>query len=150
MAQLSTGARRLGPALLGPALAITVGLALCACGSASSGSSGGSALASAQAPAMLVQCGFDRGTVSPGGMQPWYSQGQILPQAGPRAGHHRAQFMAWWSAHSSAPVSGKTLAAWRTWAVAHDRLPPTVCGSFAPAASLRAQIFPGESNPWKS
>ena len=47
-------------------------------------------------------------------------------------------------------VAGKTLAQWRTWAAAHDQLPQSQCGSFATGSALHAQIFPGQSDPWKS
>jgi hypothetical protein len=138
--------------LAGAAIVTVAGLALCSCGSTrpAAAGQGGSAQRYAEAPAMLVQCGFDRGTVSPGGLQPWYRQGHVLPLAGGNAGQHSAQFMAWWTAHAAETVSGKTLTAWRRWAASRDQLPPAICGSFATAASLHAQIFPGQPNPWKA
>ncbi|HEY7145972.1 MAG TPA: hypothetical protein VH637_17170 [Streptosporangiaceae bacterium] len=123
------------------------------CGSAAAGQQAASGYAAryAEAPPMLVQCGFDRGAVRPGGPQPWYHLGQVLAFTGPHAGRHRAQFSSWWAASGAAQaVAGKTLAAWRTWAARHGRLPGAVCGSFAPAASLHRQIFPGQPSPWRS
>ena len=146
MAGLSAAVRRLGPA----AAVVCAVVGLCSCGSGNAAttghSAGGYALRYAQAPAMLVQCGFDRGVVSPGGPQPWYRLGTVLPQTA----EHRAEFATWWKGHSSATVAGRSLADWRQWAAGRGKLPPMLCGAFAPAAALHKQIYPGEPNPWRS
>jgi hypothetical protein len=138
-----------------PALAASCAAAIVAagCGSPAAGhaASGGYARRYAEAPPMLVQCGFDRGAVSPHGPQPWYHLGQILPFSGQGASQHRAQFSSWWATYGAADtVAGQTLAGWRTWAARHGQLPRALCGSFAPAAALHQQIFPGQPSPWKS
>jgi hypothetical protein len=128
------------------------GLAVCACGSARPAarhSAGGFARRYAEAPAMLVQCGFDRGVVSPGGTQPWYRLGTVLPQSGDQAGQHAAEFAAWWRSHSATTVAGRTLSSWQRWAAQHDKLPAGLCGAFAPTRALHAQIFPGQPSPWR-
>jgi hypothetical protein len=99
---------------------------------------------------MLVQCGFDRGSVSPHGTRPWYQLGQVLPFTGSYADGHRAEFGTWWDSYRNTTVAGKSLALWRTWAAGHDQLPPSLCGSFATGSGLHAQIFPGEADPWRS
>jgi hypothetical protein len=149
--RIATGARRASPTAAALAATLGAGLTLSACGSAGPASAaGGYALRFAQAPAMLVQCGFDRGVVSPDGTHPWYLQGQVLAFSGSQGAGHRAEFGAWWAAHSNVAVTGKSLAAWRKWAAEHDQLPPALCGSFTTIASLHAQIYPGQQDPWKT
>lgn len=150
MAGLTAALHGLRPAAALAGACACACVAVSACGSArpadGQGAATGFARRYAEAPAMLVQCGFDRGVVSPGGTQPWYRLGTVLPQTAPR----RAEFAVWWKGHSSATVAGRTLSDWRQWAAGHDKLPAELCGSFAPAAALHKQIYPGEPNPWRS
>ena len=67
----------------------------------------GYALRYAQAPPMLVQCGFDRGSVSPHGTQPWYQLGKVLPFSGRGADGHRAEFGHWWDSYGGTTVDRK-------------------------------------------
>jgi hypothetical protein len=96
---------------------------------------------------MLVQCGLTQGAITAPSGQPWFAGGKVLPLAGSGAGDRAAQFSTWWDANKDTVVSGRSLADWVDSAAQADRLPTAVCGS-ASAASLMAQIYPGQSSPW--
>ena len=93
------------------------------------------------APALLVQCGLNSGTIKPQTGQPWYSDGKVLPLSGPGAGSRGAEF-------SGTVIAGKSLSDWQLWAAQHDALPAQVCGTSVSASGLQAKIDPGQPNPW--
>lgn len=110
--------------------------------------SGSAGLRYGDAPALLIQCGLDHGTIKPPAGQPWYSAGKVLPLSGPGSDGRGAELSTWWDAHSSTIVGGKPLSYWQLWAAQHDALPPQVCGTSVSAAALQATIAPGRPDPW--
>lgn len=118
--------------------------------SAASGAGGSVADRYGEAPALLAQCGISNGTIKPPTGQPWYRDGKVLPLSGSAAaGQHDAELSSWWDSSKESHIGGRTLSDWSEWAASNDRLPTAVCGSGASASSLAAQIYPGQSNPWR-
>jgi hypothetical protein len=137
--------------------AAVAGLAVLAliagCSSSSSGSSGKlEAERQADAPALLVECVIERGSVLGAFTQSmagasWISTDQvaITPANAP-------EFNTWYQAHDSTAVAGKSLAAWQQWSAQNDKLPAGVCGPYASDPSvLQDKVFSGDSaagDPW--
>ena len=136
---------------------ITVLAALAGCTSSSStGSSGSSgqleAERQADAPAILVECVIERGSVLGSFTQsmlraPWISHDRVvITQA------NAPEFAAWYQAHDSVTVAGKSLAAWQQWSAQNDKLPVAVCGPDATSPSgMQHEVFSGDpaaGNPW--
>jgi hypothetical protein len=121
--------------------------------SSSSGSSGKlEAERLADAPAILVECVIERGSVLgafTGSMTraPWISADRVaITQANASA------FDAWYQAHDSVKVAGKSLSAWQQWSAQNDKLPADVCGPDASDPSaMQHEVFSGDpatGNPW--
>lgn len=131
-------------------LAMLAAIAGC---SSSSGSSGKlEAERQADAPAILVECVIERGSVLGSFTQsmaraPWISADQVaITQAS------APQFDAWYRAHDSVAVAGKSLSAWQQWSAQNNKLPAAVCGPDASDPSaMQHEVFSGDSaagNPW--
>jgi hypothetical protein len=121
--------------------------------SSSSGSSGKlEAERQADAPAILVECVIDRGLVLGSFTRsmvraPWISADRVaITQANASA------FDAWYQAHDSVKVAGKSLSAWQQWSAQNDKLPADVCGPDASDPSaMQHEVFSGDpaaGNPW--
>lgn len=137
-------------------LAAVAGLAVLAAIAGCSSSSGSSGKLEAErladAPAILVECDIDRGLVLgslTGSMDgaTWISEDQVaITQA------NEPSFEAWYRAHDSTVVAGKSLAAWQQWSAQNDTLPAAVCGPDASDPSaLQQEVFSGDpaaGNPW--
>lgn len=134
-------------------LAVLAALAGCASSSGSSGSSGKlEAERRADAPAILVECVIERGSVLGSFTQsmvraPWISADQVaITQANASA------FDAWYRAHDSVVVAGKSLSAWQQWSAQNDKLPTAVCGPDATDPSaMQHEVFSGDpaaGDPW--
>jgi hypothetical protein len=80
---------------------------------------------------------------------PWISADHVvITQA------NASEFNAWYQAHDSVVVAGKSLSAWQQWSAKDDKLPAAVCGpdSTDPSA-MQHEVFSGDSaagNPWAS
>jgi hypothetical protein len=131
-------------------LAVLAAIAGC---SSSSGSSGKlEAERQADAPAILVECVIERGSVLGSFTQsmvraPWISADRVaITQANASA------FDAWYGAHDSVMVAGKSLSAWQQWSAQNDKLPAAVCGPDASDPSaMQHEVFSGDpaaGNPW--
>lgn len=126
--------------------------ALAGCSSSSSSSDRLEAERQADAPAILVECDIERGEVLGSFTQsmrgaPWISQDHVaITQANVSA------FNAWYQAHDSVVVRGKSLADWQQWSAKNDKLPAAVCGPDASDPSaLQHRVFSGDpaaGNPW--
>jgi hypothetical protein len=135
------------------AAGVLFGCAVTACSSAPPTPTSHSAgqFRSSDAPALLVQCMIEQGTLgrtdsvfsgSPG----WLRDGNIVITPGTAA-----QFTTWYQANDQISVGGKTLTQWTQWAAANDKLPPAVCGSSVSARTLQKQVFgkdPAAGDPW--
>jgi hypothetical protein len=132
------------------ALAVLAAVAGCASSSGSSGKL--EAERQADAPALLVECVIERGSVLGSFTQsmaraPWISTDQvaITPANAP-------EFNTWYQAHDSVTVAGQSLAAWQQWSAQNDKLPAGVCGPYASDPSvLQDKVFSGDSaagDPW--
>ena len=137
-------------------LAALAALAGCASSSGASGTSGSSgqleAARQADAPAILVECVIERGSVLGSFTQsmvraPWISADRvaITPASAPA-------FDAWYRAHDSVTVAGKSLSAWQRWPAQNDKLPAGVCGPDASDPSaMQHEVFSGDpaaGDPW--
>jgi hypothetical protein len=124
-------------------LAVVAVIAGC---SSSSGSSGKpEAERQADAPAILVECVIERGSVLGSFTQsmarvPWISGDQVaITQA------NAPEFEAWYRAHDSVVVGGKSLAGWQQWSARGDKLPAAVCGPEASDPSImQHKVFSGD------
>jgi hypothetical protein len=126
--------------------------AMAGCSSSSSSSGKLEAERQADAPAILVECVIERGSVLGSFTQsmvraPWISADQVaITQANAPA------FDAWYRTHDSVTVAGKSLSAWQQWSAQNDKLPPAVCGPDASDPSaMQREVFSGDSaagNPW--
>ena len=106
----------------------------------------------ADAPAILVECVIERGSVLGSFTQsmvraPWISEDQVaITQA------NAPEFAAWYRAHDSVAVAGESLAAWQQWSARSDKLPAAVCGPDATDPSgMQHEVFSGDpaaGNPW--
>jgi len=136
------------------ASAPTSGASSSASSASSTTSAGGGqadALRLADAPALLVQCLLDRGTMKPSdaafaGQSTWLHGANIILNS-----TSASQFTAWFGGHDGSTVAGQTLVYWTQWAAAHDQLPAPVCGSNVSAATLQKRVFaqdPAAGQPW--
>jgi hypothetical protein len=130
--------------------------ALAGCASSSSSSSGSSdkleGERQADAPAILVECVIERGSVLGSFTQsmlraPWISADKVaITQA------NAPEFAAWYRAHDSVAVAGQSLSAWQQWSARSDKLPAPVCGPDASDPSgMQHEVFAGDpaaGNPW--
>jgi hypothetical protein len=134
-------------------LAVLAALAGCASSSSSSGSSDKlEAERQADAPAILVECVIERGSVLGSFTQsmlraPWISADKVaITQA------NAPEFDAWYRAHDSVAVAGQPLSAWQQWSARSDKLPAPVCGPDASDPSgMQHEVFAGDpaaGNPW--
>jgi hypothetical protein len=106
---------------------------------------------SSDAPALLVQCMLNQGTLgrsdsvfsgSPG----WLRNGNVVITAATAA-----KFSTWYRANDGISVAGKTLSEWTQWMAANDQLPSAVCGSSVTASALQRKVFGKDAaagNPW--
>ena len=132
--------------------AITVLAAIAGCSSSSGSSGNPEAKRQADAPAILVECVIQSGSVLGSFTEsmlraPWISHDQVaITQANAPA------FEAWYQAHDSVTVAGKSLAAWQHWSAHNDKLPAAVCGPDASDPSaMQHKVFSGDSaagDPW--
>ena len=105
----------------------------------------------ADAPALLVQCMLDQGTLGRSdaifsGPPAWLHDGNILITPSTVT-----KFDAWYQANHAITVAGQDLTAWTAWAAANDELPPQVCGASVSASALQKQVFgkdPAAGDPW--
>jgi hypothetical protein len=143
--------RYVRPAVLG-SLALLF-LAVAACSSSTPQPKATSTVpASAQrylsAPALLVQCAFDHGTLElpagPSSDYPWLRGKKIVLDSSGQAG-----FTSWYQRHASGvTIGGKTIASWAFWAADNDRLPAAVCGPAVSAHKIARQVEPGDAYLW--
>lgn len=150
-----------------PGVALVVACGLTACGPSHPGSSHpGSPTASsgttsrsaptadqaagrrlAEAPALLVQCALDRGTIKASSVPSSLGHGGQIDAA---VGGSLA-FARWYSGGVNATmIGGHDLAFWVSWAATNDRLPVAVCGASATAAKMASRLFPGAPEAWGS
>jgi hypothetical protein len=147
------------PRCIPAAFAVIAALAGCASSSASSASSSSSASSGnleaerlADAPAILVECVIERGSVLGSFTQsmlraPWISADRVaITEA------NAPEFDAWYQAHDSVAVAGKSLSAWQQWSAQNNKLPAAVCGPDATDPSgMQHEVFSGDpaaGNPW--
>jgi hypothetical protein len=105
----------------------------------------------ADAPALLVQCMLNQGTLARSdsifsGQPAWLRGGNIVITAATVT-----KFGTWYQANRAITVAGKDLTEWTQWAAANDRLPGGVCGTSVSARALQKQVFgkdPTAGNPW--
>ena len=103
------------------------------------------------APALLVQCMLNQGTLGRSdaifsGPPAWLHDGNIVITPATAT-----KFNTWYQANHAITVAGKDLADWTAWAADNDELPPEVCGTSASASALQKQVFgkdPAAGNPW--
>jgi hypothetical protein len=134
-------------------LAVLAALTGCASSSSSSGASDKlEAERQADALAILVECVIERGSVLGSFTQsmlraPWISADRVaITQA------NAPEFDAWYQAHDSVAVAGKSLSAWQQWTAQNNKLPAAVCGPDASDPSgMQHEVFSGDpaaGNPW--
>lgn len=105
------------------------------------------------APALLVQCMLDQGTLGRSdsifaGPPAWLHGGNIVITPATAA-----DFSTWYQANDAISVAGKDLTQWTHWAAANNTLPAQVCGSSASARALQKQVFgkdPSAGDPWSA
>jgi hypothetical protein len=103
------------------------------------------------APALLVQCMLNQGTLGRSdsifaGPPAWLRDGDIVITPATAA-----NFNTWYQGNDAISVAGKDLTAWTQWAAANDTLPPGVCGTSVSAPGLQEQVFgkdPAAGDPW--
>jgi hypothetical protein len=106
---------------------------------------------SSDAPALLVQCMLNQGTLGLSdsifsGRPGWLRGGDIVITPGTAA-----NFDTWYQANNGISVGGKTLTQWTQWASANDKLPTAVCGTSVSARAMQQQVFgkdPAAGDPW--
>ena len=105
----------------------------------------------ADAPALLVQCMLNQGTLGRSdsifaGPPAWLHGGNIVITA-----TTAAEFNTWYQANDAISVAGKDLTAWSQWAADNNMLPSGVCGTSVSAPALQEQVFgkdPAVGDPW--
>jgi hypothetical protein len=105
----------------------------------------------ADAPALLVQCMLNQGTLERSdsiftGPPAWLHGGSIVITPATAA-----TFDTWYQDNDAISVAGKDLTEWSQWAAANNMLPAGVCGTSASAPALQEQVFgkdPGVGDPW--
>jgi hypothetical protein len=103
------------------------------------------------APALLVQCMLDQGTLGLtdtifSGNPAWLRGANIVITPATEA-----KFESWYLVNEQISVGGQSLSQWVQWTAAHDQLPPEVCNSSASASALQKKVFgqdPAAGNPW--
>jgi hypothetical protein len=103
------------------------------------------------APALLVQCMLNQGTLGRSdsifsGSPAWLHGGSIIITPATVT-----KFSTWYQANGAITVGGKDLSEWAEWAAANDQLPMAVCGTSTSASVLQRQVFgkdPAAGNPW--
>jgi len=103
------------------------------------------------APALLVQCMLNQGTLGRSdsifsGPPAWLRDGSIVitPTT-------VVKFDTWYQVNGAITVAGKDLTEWAKWAAANDELPSGVCGTSISARALQKQVFgkdPAAGDPW--
>jgi len=103
------------------------------------------------APALLVQCMLNRGTLGRSdsifsGPPAWLREGNIVitPTT-------VTKFSTWYQVNGAITVAGKDLTEWAKWAAANNKLPSGVCGTSISARALQRQVFgkdPAAGDPW--
>ena len=134
-------------------VAVIAGCASSSSGSSSSGSSGQlEAARLADAPAILVECVIERGSVLGSFTRsmlrvPWISDDRVAITKA-----NAPEFETWYRAHDSVAVAGQSLADWQQWSARNDKLPAAVCGPDATSPSgMQREVFSGDpaaGNPW--
>jgi hypothetical protein len=105
----------------------------------------------ADAPALLVQCMLNQGTLARSdsivsGQSAWLHGGNIIITTATVT-----KFSTWYQANRAITVAGKDLDQWTQWAAANDQVPAGVCGTSVSAHALQKQVFgkdPTAGNPW--
>jgi hypothetical protein len=105
------------------------------------------------APALLVQCMLNQGTLGRSdsifsGPPAWLHGGSIIITPATVT-----KFNTWYQANGAITVGGKDLSDWAKWAAANDQLPAAVCGTSTSASVLQRQVFrkdPAAGNPWSA
>jgi hypothetical protein len=105
----------------------------------------------ADAPALLVQCMLNQGTLGRSdsifaGPPTWLHGGDIVITPATAA-----KFNTWYQTNEAITVAGKDLTAWTQWAAANDTLPAAVCGASVSVHVLQEQVFgkdPAVGDPW--
>ena len=103
------------------------------------------------APALLVQCMLNQGTLGRSdsvfsGPPAWLHGGSIVITPATVT-----KFSTWYQANNGITVGGQDLSEWAKWAAANDQLPAAVCGTSTSASVLQRQVFrkdPAAGNPW--
>jgi hypothetical protein len=103
------------------------------------------------APALLVQCMLDQGTLGQtdtvfSGPPSWLHGGNIIITPSTVT-----KFDTWYKTNGGITVAGKDLTEWTQWAASNDQLPPAVCGTSVTAHALQKKVFgedPAAGNPW--
>ena len=103
------------------------------------------------APALLVQCMLNQGTLGRSdsifvGPPAWLRDGNIVITPSTVT-----KFNSWYQVNGAITVAGKDLTEWAEWAAAHDKLPSGVCGTSISARALQRQVFgqdPAAGDPW--
>ena len=102
------------------------------------------------APALLVQCMLNQGTLGRSDSifsgSAWLHGGSIIITPATVT-----QFSTWYQANGAITVGGKDLSEWAKWAAANDQLPAAVCGTSTSASAMQRQVFrkdPAAGNPW--
>jgi hypothetical protein len=105
----------------------------------------------ADAPALLVQCMLNQGTLGRSdsifaGPPAWLHGGNIVITPATAA-----KFNTWYQSNGAISVAGKDLTEWSHWAAANNMLPPQVCGTSASVHALQKRVFgkdPTVGDPW--
>ena len=102
------------------------------------------------APALLVQCMLNQGTLGRSDSifagSAWLHGGSIIITPATVT-----KFSTWYQANNTITVGGQDLSEWAKWAAANDQLPAAVCGTSTSASVLQRQVFrkdPAAGNPW--
>jgi hypothetical protein len=103
------------------------------------------------APALLVQCMLNQGTLGRSdsifsSSSAWLHGGNLILTPATVT-----KFSTWYQANGTITVGGKDLSEWVKWAAANDQLPAAVCGTSTSPSVLQRQVFkkdPAAGNPW--
>jgi hypothetical protein len=135
---------------------ILLACAVAACSTAtpipSPTSSSAAQFRASDAPALLVQCMLDQGTLGQAdsvfsGPPSWLRGADIVITPA-----SVTKFNTWYKVNGGITVAGKDLTEWTQWAASNDQLPPAVCGTSVRAHTLQKKVFgkdPAAGNPWE-
>jgi hypothetical protein len=135
---------------------ILLACAVAACSTAtpipSPTSSSAAQFRASDAPALLVQCMLDQGTLGQAdsvfsGPPSWLRGADIVITPA-----SVTKFNTWYRVNGGITVAGKDLTEWTQWAASNDQLPPAVCGTSVTAHALQKKVFgkdPAAGNPWE-